>query len=385
MKVFLKFSILLFFLSVVILVYTLDLSRFKGKVDLEGLVTYVSSSPSLARSTKVVESPTIPRPTYNRAHRLSTEYVSTKPSYQLLFTRLSCCSIAAQMKIKDLCPKDQKVKLSISATCSCKDYMLCKLVMVTAISSNHFNESKAYFGSIHVHFPRTKIIVYDLGLTESQSRTVASYCNTEVRKFNFSKYPYYTKDLVKFAWKPFIVNEMSEEYEIFLYCDASCRIGKLIKNMLPYLLIFPLIPCSRLPPYYQVMKTTHDGMLKYLKINTSRKELASFHPTFQAGAVIYWANDFIKKQFLPKWVDCAMHIECLSPKGARNGGCNLTKPKHLYAGCHRFDQSAFNAILIRDYSDSIKSFFQKGGEIPNLCRIRIRRAPAKNVKLCINS
>ena len=256
--------------------------------------------------------------------------------------------------------------------------------MVIGFSSNHFEESKDYFGSVHAHLPHTRIIVYDIGLTASQSRTVKSYCNTEVRKFNFNKYPPHTKNLGTYAWKPYVIKEVSEEFEVFTFFDASIRIGPPFIHILPNLLKFPLLPCSRLGERAQVFKTTHDGMLKYFKVNMSREKLASLSPTYESGSLIFLANDFIKQQFLPKYVDCAAHVECIAPKGATQRGCKYKKkvwPRNVYAGCHRFDQSALNAILYHYYSEYIKSL----GRMSGSCGISIQRKPTAKYILCINT
>ncbi len=265
---------------------------------------------------------------------------------------ISCCSIAAQRKLEDLCPKNQDMYLQKDA-CSCVDYMVCKLVVVTAFSSNHYEEGQDVFGTIHALLPHTKIIVYDLGLSKSQSEKLASYCNTEVRRFNFSKYPGHTRDLSKYAWKPFLIEEISKEFELFLYCDASCRVVDKFLRYLPNIMKFPVLPCSTRDNRTHVIKTTHDGMFKYLQMNMTRAELVQFSPSFEAGGVVYWANDLVKKQFIPRWVDCAMHIECIAPKGSGLYNCNFNYDTRNpnYAGCHRYDQSAFNAILIRDFTD----------------------------------
>ena len=321
-----------------------------------------------------------PRPTFSRpfSHSsLSSEATPTPVS--------SCCSIAAGRKLADLCPSNKDLtkvqQHSINGTCSCTDYILCKLVMVIGFSSNHFEESKDYFGSVHAHLPHTRIIVYDIGLTAFQSKTVKSYCNTEVRKFNFGKCPPHARNLRTYAWKPYVIKEVSEEFEVFTFFDASIRIGPPFIHILPNLLKFPLLPCSRFDVKgAQVFRSTHDGMLNYFKMNTSREILVNLSPTFESGSLIFWANDFIKEQFLPKYVDCAAHIECIAPKGASVWPCNFKK---LYADCHRFDQSALNVILYHYFSEYIKSL----GRMSASCGITVQRKPTTKYakSLCINN
>ena len=58
----------------------------------------------------------------------------------------SCCWIGTKHKVEYLCSTEHS---SLVSYCSCSDYLMCKLVMVTALSSNHFEESIDFFGSVH--------------------------------------------------------------------------------------------------------------------------------------------------------------------------------------------------------------------------------------------
>ena len=56
-----------------------------------------------------------------------------------------------------------------------------------------------------------------------------------------------------------MVEEISKEHELVLYCDASCRLTKPINSLLKLLDRFPLV-CG-LPSKFAMVRTTHDGML----------------------------------------------------------------------------------------------------------------------------
>jgi len=233
-------------------------------------------------------------------------------------------------------------------------------MIVTAFSSNHFKESLDFFGSVHKELPQVKMIVYDLGLTASQMQSIKGYCNVqEVRKFKFEKYPSHTKDLFKYAWKPFIIKEISEEFELFLYCDASCRIKRAFREFLLNVTKFPLVPNCMLGKGSAVLRSTHDGMLKYF--NASRDELLEVVPQggFPGGIQLIWVSKMWKEKILTPWVDCAMHLECISPAGAKLSGCNFgTKPSSAYVGCHRYDQSALNVIMGKEFEASLLTIFR---------------------------
>ena len=57
----------------------------------------------------------------------------------------------------------------------------------------------------------------------------------------------------------------------------------------------------------------------------------------------------MKEKFIEPWLDCALHVECVAPGGAKLGPCvNITHDGH-YVGCHRYDQSALGLILAREF------------------------------------
>ncbi len=64
-----------------------------------------------------------------------------------------------------------------------------------------------------------------------------------------------------------------------------------------------------------------------------------------------------------------MHKECIAPQGARLGPCNFNiKPETAYAGCHRYDQSALNVILIREFGSSPVLKVQEKNSIVRIAR-----------------
>ena len=275
--------------------------------------------------------------------------VDRKPAPAML--KKNCCEIAVKAAIEDLCHQDGP---KILKECSCKDYMLCKLIVVTALSSNHYRESKDFFRSVLSEFPDLKIIVYDLGLAGNEANAIHSYCNVrEVRKFNFALYPPHTKNLQTYAWKPFIVEQVSEEYELIFYCDASCRMQANFTESLPRLIQFPIMPARRLG--HSVVRTTHDGMLEYLTPHLKRPWMVNVFPIgVEATGLLFLVTNMLKDKILTPWVDCAKHVKCIAPQGAKLWPCYFNSlPNTSYVDCHRFDQSAINVILIREFGSDL--------------------------------
>lgn len=235
--------------------------------------------------------------------------------------------------------------------CTCTDLINCKIAVVGAFSSNHFNEAQDMIASVQYFYPNIKIIVYDLGLEKGQAENLTASCNVHVEAFPFEKYPEFVKRLGYYSWKPLILGELSQGYEVIVYGDASVRMMKpAIDIMIPLMLRFPLVPgiLWSLP----IVSLTHDGMLHYLKITLPRKELSKFGH-MQAGVWAIWANESAKAKLIGPWTDCAVHKDCIAPNGSSNAPCNMELQKKkgngIYIGCHRYDQSALSMILIREF------------------------------------
>ena len=265
------------------------------------------------------------------------------------------------MALEDVCKtygsiEPKKELATRTDGCTCLDYLYCRLVVVTAISSNHFDEAQDMIASVQSNLPNTRIVLYDLGLSDSQRNSTSEKCNVEIRKFDFNKYSNVptVKNLRSYAWKPLLIKEISQDYEVILYGDASLRVLRPVTELLlSYILVFPFVsgPVFVRP----VVSLIHDGMIAYLKLNQTREQLyIDMKQTYQGGVFCMWMTKIFQEKFLSNWVDCASHQECISPKGASVSRCslnniNLPGYKGEYAGCHRYDQSALNLILYREF------------------------------------
>ena len=276
----------------------------------------------------------------------------------LLYLRSVSYSRLRSRTIQELC-KGGKTRTN------CIDIMVERLVIATGISSNHYQEAMAgMIGSVQRMMPKTKIIVYDLGLTVEQRDNVSRTCGVELRTFNFTKYPDHVSPgtLNNFAWKPLIAAELSKEYEVIMWGDSSVRLLEpLQKHVFPHFLDVEL-PFVGTLAYAVIVQMTHNKTLEYL--NVSRESMKGLR-TIQGGCWVVWFNDKTKR-LLNSWVDCALHKECIAPEGSKKGPCNqrklgLTRNDVNYCGCHRFDQSALDVILFRDFGKTIwKTALQDG-------------------------
>ena len=245
---------------------------------------------------------------------------------------------------------------------TCEQVVNDKIVIAGAVSSNHFEEMKDMIASVQHFYPSLHIVIYNLGLRKEEVDDLESYCSVHVRQFNFNRYPDFVRNLFFFAWKPLVLQELSKNYEFIFYFDASIRLMKpVVDIVLPLMKEFPFVPGSAFRNVGEInsIRTTHDGMLQYLNITQSREELDAFG-LVEGGVWAMWVNDLTVSKILEPWVDCALHKECIAPEGAQLIFCKEVKEtdaKGAYRGCHRYDQSALNMILAREFGLSVWDLF----------------------------
>ncbi|EYB92487.1 hypothetical protein Y032_0193g1394 [Ancylostoma ceylanicum] len=94
---------------------------------------------------------------------------------------------------------------------------------VTAMSENHFDEGLTLIVYLRKVWPRQKIIVYDLGLSEQSVKDLKNKCLVELREFPFDKYPSNVRVLTQYRWKPILIAMVLDEYGAIWYMDTSVR------------------------------------------------------------------------------------------------------------------------------------------------------------------
>ena len=227
-----------------------------------------------------------------------------------------------------------------------------RIVCFTGISANHYEEANKMFTTVQKCLPDKKVIVFDLGLRESQRKNLTERKNLELRHFPFDAYKNlsHVKNLQSYAFKGIMVKMIALEYpdSVIFYGDASVRmISCNISSVLNHLRKFPIF--SGAPNHFKAIAFTHDGMINYLKFPKERKDMAAV-PTIQSGCYLLLVNNETRHKIVDPWEDCSLHKECIAPNGCKTWPCHFTTEHDgHYVGCHRYDQSALNLILAREY------------------------------------
>ena len=249
-----------------------------------------------------------------------------------------------------------------------------KFLVVSAISSNHYNEEQDMIATAQHFFPNSRIIIYDIGLKQTEINTLKKYCNVEVRTFPFDKYPPHVKNLHTYAWKPLIIQAAAQEADFIFWADSSVRFVKNFDDTFSKLDDFPIK--GHLHPICKIVHVTHDATLKYLNVT---REMLGQVVGIEAGIMLIKTNE-VAMHVLNLWRSCALEVSCIAPEGSRVSPCDYGKGKPTtiaYIGCHRFDQSALNSILIRDYGKEV--FTKILNSVVN--KMKVIHAPTSTFKI----
>ncbi|CAJ0571202.1 unnamed protein product, partial [Mesorhabditis spiculigera] len=224
------------------------------------------------------------------------------------------------------------------------------VVFAMYASSDHFREARRSVRDLRQKFPNNRIIFYNMGLTKQEEDEVSRVCNLTIRRFDFSSYPSYASDLYNYAFKMFIMAEMMADGRPFWMVDTSVT--------------FKTVECVRTfydeaPDYLMQGSTgfmnidfTDPAMFKYLP---NPPKLAAQK---QNGAAHVFMRPSRTTKLAAKWLLlCALTKDCIaSPTATR-----YCKRENRQRGCHRYDQSAQNAVRYAVLRDPALIFY------PSIC------------------
>ena len=102
-----------------------------------------------------------------------------------------------------------------------------EIVFVSAVSDNHFNEATASISAFYKFNPDRKFILYSLGLGDLYIKNIKrDFKNLEVRIFDTSGYPDYSRNWMEYRFKPLILAEVMTEFSNIWWMDAHIVVKK---------------------------------------------------------------------------------------------------------------------------------------------------------------
>ena len=120
--------------------------------------------------------------------------------------------------------REQTFKRRPVKTIDAKTSFFDLVVPVTGASSNHFEEFRQHISTFAKLFPGISVIFYDLGLTRSQVTFILKNLPfVQYRMFDFNEYPPHVSNLINYAWKPLIIQEILGEFDGATWFDSSIK------------------------------------------------------------------------------------------------------------------------------------------------------------------
>ncbi|XP_078350856.1 uncharacterized protein LOC144635649 [Oculina patagonica] len=242
---------------------------------------------------------------------------------------------------------------------------LPKIALATGASSNHFDELLAHIDKVPVVFPNRTLIVYDLGLNETEIKTLREINFVEYRKFNFTRYPKHVKDLHTYAWKPLILQQLLCQYGGAMWMDSSIVLTRNITYLLQRMVRLQTGFLFYLPGAgHSIASATHPQMLQYLPMADLEVMTEEMN---QGGGTIVLNTPQVRRDIFRWALVCALHRECITPSGSKLY-CDFKFPKDQFGGCHRYDQAMLSIIVANANNYKKEMYLLKKNEYP--CEIQ---------------
>jgi len=203
-----------------------------------------------------------------------------------------------------------------------------KLVIVTGADSSHYKSLRQFLSSLFVHEPDIEVIVFDLGLIESERQCLKdTFPRAELRLFDYSQYPDYFNIKVnagEYAWKPVILYDALSEFKC---CVCWMDAGNLVTKRLFWL--------RRITKAVGMYSPRSSGLISDWTHPRTVEFLGAFDvlhkPNLNGACVAVCYQNSKVRDLVSQWKEYALIRECIAPVGS----CRKN---------HRQDQAVLSVI-----------------------------------------
>ena len=226
------------------------------------------------------------------------------------------------------------------------------LTLITAANSKYFNFLKQNLKNVievsNYKNVQIRIIVYNLGMNESEIKEIKLFQYVTFENFDFKKYPehvslekYYGHNC-SYAWKPIIIYNVCEKYGGLVHWMDTPNLYEDFNNLIKILkteyIYIPISPGS-------IKKWTHPKCLKYME----GYKYKNYKPRNAAIIGINYDIGWVKK-LIKEWKDLALIKECICPDGSdrsnhRQDQAVLTILYYKYQYLYKFKQISIKIDL----------------------------------------
>jgi hypothetical protein len=209
------------------------------------------------------------------------------------------------------------------------------LTIITGSDASHFYSMLQLVNSVRItNNTRTKIICYDLGLSDSQlEKFTEIFPDILLKKFNYSLYPEYYNIKVnagEYAWKSAIIKDEYNQISpnnFILWLDAGCFVIKKLNIIKLNLILFDFVsPPSR----GSIVELTHENTIAKIGLKQY------VHMPMLNGGVIGFKRTNKNISFINDWYNFCSQKDIIAPVGSSRLN-------------HRQDQSVLSLLFYKYY------------------------------------
>lgn len=220
-----------------------------------------------------------------------------------------------------------------------------KLLILTACSANHYQSLQYMLYSLREY--NAQVILYDLGLLQSQRLELIQWNKLVIHRFPFNQYPTHVDIAVEagqYAWKPIIIelhmadmlkNQHIEQPSSILWIDAGAYFLdiNLIQSFIQSAPQGIYIGQS----YGTVAQKTSPLMYEWFNEDFNKY---SNLINCEAGMIGFQLQQSIYDNIILPWSNCALDADCIAPPGSSRSN-------------HRQDQSVLTYLLHKNHIDIV--------------------------------
>ncbi|XP_020717084.1 uncharacterized protein LOC101460763 isoform X2 [Ceratitis capitata] len=200
--------------------------------------------------------------------------------------------------------------------------------------------------NVAAKFPEDHLLIYDLGLSEDESRGLTAYCNISkcsVINYDLSVFPSHCLDHRMHAYRPIVIKDALTRSKSILFTENYIRFrggNHELQKLRSKALVSGVLSWSTATA---VSTRTHPKMFDYFQTDADD---FIFLRMIDLDVTLFLDSPFVENNIMLPWLKCVLTLECIDPIGAQWNGCKYNKkPQYRYSGCHAYDVSAFNIVL----------------------------------------
>ena len=113
------------------------------------------------------------------------------------------------------------------------------VALVTAANSLYFGCVANLVGSVQLHAPEIKIVLYDIGLNAMERDSASTWAGVTVQQLDWRSYGAHVTDVRIKAWKPFAIAHALSLFPSIIYQDAGQELRQGLQQVQSVLQVMP--------------------------------------------------------------------------------------------------------------------------------------------------